>query len=141
MAALRAMSHPEDMPTDCGGKSSVLQALLLRAHRSHKPDSSRLGPTTASQLLQGEREEDTDEETSGAGYGQVQAEAMPGVTLGRHRQVQHLDSRQIPRLDQSRLLELLGEERDQRLLHLHLSSEPCQLDPDLRHLREGHAEV
>src|SRR2546426_9472213 len=35
MAALRAMSHPEDMPTDCGGKPSVLRALLPRAYRSH----------------------------------------------------------------------------------------------------------
>src|SRR5207247_8224657 len=115
MAALRAMSHPEDVPTDCGGKPSVLQALLLRAPRSHKRDSLRLGPTVVSQVFQEEREEDTDEQTSGAGYGQVHAEARPGVTLGRHRQVQHLDSRQISRLDQSRLLELLGEERDQRL--------------------------
>src|SRR5437879_7524578 len=75
MAALRAMSHPEDMPTDCGGKPSMLRALLLRAHRRHKRDSFRLGPTAASQVFQEEREEDTDEETSGAGYGQVHSEA------------------------------------------------------------------
>src|SRR5437773_1350922 len=92
-------------------------------------------------LLQEEDKGNCADEADHPGNREVEAKARLDVTLGRGGSIEDLDDRQISRLNQSRVLELLSQKRDERFLHLQIPRQSRQLNTQLGDLWKRHCKV
>src|SRR2546426_11973607 len=91
----------------------------VRQFQCDSENLARLGrpnaPRQGSYVLEQKSQENARNEARHAGECEIQSEARPRVPHGWHGSVQYLNGREIPSLIYPSVLNLLGEQRDQRL--------------------------
>src|SRR5881628_1337030 len=92
--------------------------LQLNVDFTSRLDGARAAPEVP-HVLDHERENDATDDAADAREREVQAQAWLRGPLRGHCLVEHLDYREVPRLTEPSLLDLLGQQHDHRLLDFH----------------------
>src|SRR5438552_18370683 len=123
------MGHARTFKADPASPGSAERVREPLQRHPRRIESRGPGPTgEIPYVIDEEDEEHAQHQADDSGDGQVQTELRPGVPLGGDRPVQDLYDREILRLVDLGLLELLGQQDDDGLSHLHLAGEPYELE-------------
>ena len=96
---------------------------------------------TLSATLKDEREETREGEADDSRNDRIQNSAGARVSLRGYRPVERLNDGSVARLGDLRLLELLGQQRHEHFLDLHVASQSHELESHHRNTSERHRKV